>query len=281
MRHVQQLTSLLLLLALSACATLPTGPGVYVMPAQGKQFEIFQAEDATCRTWAERQLGRSTQETYDKNVATGAVAGTAIGAGLGAALGAASHHAGAGAAIGAASGLLFGTVLGSNSAQVYGREAQHRYDNAYTECMYTYGNLVPEYRQVVSVPRQPVVAEPPPSVPPEAGQYPVPPDISLEASPEFFYAPALRMYVASGVPYDLLYDGSGYFYFYGGRWYRGPYYYGPWTLAASIEFPRVLLRYRIDEIRHYRDLEHKRYDFDRSHYNGRIYRPDPRRDRFR
>ena len=279
MRCLQKFTSFLLLLVLSGCATLPTGPSVNVMPAQGKPFEIFQAEDATCRKWAETQLGKSTQETYDKNVATGAVAGTAIGAGLGAALGSASGHAGAGAAVGAATGLLFGSAAGSNSGQVYGREAQHRYDNAYVECMYTYGNQVPEYRRVVAAPHQPVVAAPPPPVVPDAGQYPPPPEISLDVAPEFVYSPALGLYVAAGVPYDLVYDGSGYFYFYGGRWYRGPYYYGPWALAASVGFPPVLLRYRIDEIRHFRDLEHKRYDLDRAHYDGRIHRPESRGER--
>lgn len=252
------------------------------MPAQGKPFELFQAEEATCRKWAETQIGKSIQETYDKNVAIGAVGGTALGAGLGAAAGSASGHAGAGAAVGAATGLLFGTAAGDNSGQVYGREAQHRYDNAYVECMYTYGNLVPEYRHVVTEPHQPLdVTAPPPGVSAEAGQYLLPPEISLSATPEFVYTPALNMYVAVGVPYDLLYDGTVYFYFYGGRWYQGPYYYGPWTVAAGIGFPPLLHRYRINEIRHLRDLEHKRYDLDRAHYDGRMHRPEPRGERQR
>src|ERR1700681_668008 len=102
MKCTKKVTPLLLLLVLSGCATLPTGPSVRVLPAQGKPFETFQTEDATCRQWAGQHLG-SAQQTYESNVATGAVAGTAIGAGLGAALGSASGHAGAGAAIGAAS----------------------------------------------------------------------------------------------------------------------------------------------------------------------------------
>ena len=281
MRCVQKFTAYLLLLVLSGCATLPTGPSVNVMPAQGKPFETFQAEDATCRTWAERQVGKSTQETYDRNVAGGAVAGTAIGAGLGAAVGSSSGHAGTGAAIGAATGLLFGSTAGSNAGQVTAREAQHRYDNAYVECMYTYGNLVPEYRRPVVIAHQPVVATPPPVVLPEPGQYPLPPESPLDATPEFIYSPALGMYVAIGVPYDLLYDGGAFFYFYGGRWYRGPYYYGPWAHAARVGFPPVLLRYRIDEIRHYRDLEHKRYDLNREHYDGRLYHPEPHGERRR
>lgn len=123
MESMQKLTSFVLLVVLSGCASFPTGPSVSVLPAQGKSFETFKSEDATCRQWAEQQTGTSTQQTYDKNVATGAIAGTAVGAGLGAAVCSASRHTGAGALIGAASGLLVGSTIGSNSGQVSGREA--------------------------------------------------------------------------------------------------------------------------------------------------------------
>lgn len=281
MKLVQKITPFLLLLVSSGCATLPEGPSINVLPTQGKPFEIFQAEDATCRKWAEQQLGNPRQEAYDKNVATGAVTGTAIGAGVGAALGSVSGHAGAGAAIGAASGLLFGTAAGSSTGRVYGMEAQHRYDNAYVQCMYTYGNQVPEYRRITANPSQHIIAAPPPEVLPDQGQYQSPPEPYLDAAPQFIYSPSLDLYVAVGIPYDLVYDGSAYFYFYGGRWYRGPYYNGPWLLATSIGFPRLLLRYRIDEVRHFRDLEFKRYDLDRRHYNGRFHRPEFRGERRR
>jgi hypothetical protein len=82
------------------------------------------------------------------------------------------------------------------------------------------------------------------------------------------------MYVAVGVPYDLFYTGSGYFYFYGGRWYHGPYYNGPWAFAPRSIFPPVLLRYRIGQIRHFRDVEYRRYQHDRAHYKGRVHRPE-------
>ena len=77
---------------------------------------------------------------------SGAIAGTALGAGLGAVLGSVSGHAGGGAAVGAASGVLVGTAIGSDSGRAYGGEAQRRYDNAYVQCMYSYGNQAPRYR---------------------------------------------------------------------------------------------------------------------------------------
>lgn len=160
--------SLCVLLILGGCATFPTGPSVRVLPAPGKAFEQFMAEDAECRQWAEQRSGMSAQDTTNRNTATGAVAGTAIGAGVGAALGAVSGNAGAGAVIGGGSGLLLGTASGASSGQVYGMEAQRRYDNTYVQCMYAKGNQVPG--TVRSGGRVRTVVPPPPD------RYSVPPD---------------------------------------------------------------------------------------------------------
>ena len=162
------------LLTLAGCATVPTGPSVRVMPAPGKSFEQFQVDDAICRQWAGQQIGMSPQETINQNTATGAVVGTVIGAGLGAAIGAASGHPGAGAAIGAGSGLLAGTATGANAGQVYGYEAQRRYDVAYEQCMYAKGNQIPG--TVIRRIRR--TAPPPPP-----GMYSVPPDYAPSNPP--------------------------------------------------------------------------------------------------
>jgi uncharacterized protein YcfJ len=164
------LLALFALLAAGGCATLPTGPSVRVLPAPGKTFEQFQVDDSICRQWAERQIGKP-QETANQNTATGAVVGTVIGGGLGAAIGAASGNPGAGAAIGAGSGLLVGTASGASSGQVYGNEAQRRYDNTYVQCMYSKGNQIPGTVRRV---RRTGGAIPPP--PPSSELYSVPPD---------------------------------------------------------------------------------------------------------
>lgn len=156
----------LILVTVAGCATVPRGPSVMALPGSGKTFEQFQADDAICRQWAAQQIGLSPQETINQNTAAGAVAGTAIGAGLGAAIGAASGHVGTGAAIGAGSGLLLGTAAGANTGQFYGREAQHRYDIAYTQCMYAKGDQVPG---VVTRPRRSYRNMPPPPPPPGSG----------------------------------------------------------------------------------------------------------------
>jgi len=174
MTGVKRHLPLLLILALSGCATLPAGPSVRVLPAPGKSFEEFRADDAVCRQWAGEQIGMSPQETVNTNAATGAAVGTLVGAGLGAAIGAAAGNPGLGAAIGAGSGLLVGTTAGADSGRVYGWEAQRRYDNAYVQCMYAKGNQIPG----VAHRTRRVRSAPPP--PPDLGS--VPPDYAPAGS---------------------------------------------------------------------------------------------------
>ena len=167
-RDMRRLLPILALLVVAGCATLPTGPSVRVLPAPGKSFEQFQSEDAVCRQWAGLQIGMTTQDTINMNTAAGAAVGTVVGSGVGAVIGAASGHAGAGAAIGAGTGLLVGTSAGANAGQVYGWEAQRRYDIAYEQCMYAKGNQIPGF--VTHRVRRTVLPPPP------QGMYPVPPD---------------------------------------------------------------------------------------------------------
>ncbi len=142
-KRMQKLLAFLAVLVLAGCATIPTGPSVLVLPAPGKPFEVFQADDIACRQWAHYQIGVSPQEVATQSTVSGAAVGTIVGAGIGAALGAAAGDVGTGAAIGAGSGLLVGTASGANAGQYYGYEAQRRYDHAYVQCMYAKGNQVP------------------------------------------------------------------------------------------------------------------------------------------
>lgn len=176
MKRMKRLVMCTVMLVAAGCATMPTGPSVRVLPAPGKSFDQFQAEDANCRRWADQAIGVSPQEVQNQNTAGGAAIGALGGAGVGALLGAASGHAGAGAAIGAGSGLLLGSAIGSESGRVYGVEAQRRYDNAYVQCMYSHGNQVPG--AVRTYRRRAVTPPPPPPdyyAPAPNADYPPPP----------------------------------------------------------------------------------------------------------
>jgi hypothetical protein len=136
------------------------GPTVQVMPGPGKSFEAFTFDQAGCKQYAESSVAGQAQNANNRAVGAAAI-GTVLGAGLGAAIG-----GGRGAAIGAGSGAIAGTGvgLGSSSNEQYG--IQQQYDNAFAQCMYSKGNMVPGYGPMM-------VNSPPP---------PGPPDMSLTAA---------------------------------------------------------------------------------------------------
>jgi hypothetical protein len=163
----------------AACATVPTGPGVMVLPGQGKSFEAFQVDDAVCRQFAAQQTGTTTQQASGQSATGAAAIGTVLGAGLGAAIGAAAGDPGIGAAVGAGTGLLGGTAVGVSRADAATTTVQGRYDIAYLQCMYAKGNQIPVARgSVPAYQSQPVPSAPPSAPPPPAakpGAIPPPP----------------------------------------------------------------------------------------------------------
>lgn len=156
------------LILLGACATVPAGPGILVLPGSTKSFEAFRADDTVCRQFATEQIGgTSPSQAATTTGVGGAVAGTAVGAAAGALI-AGSSGAGVGAGVGLLTGTAIGAGYGSGSAYVL----QQRYDHAYLQCMYAKGNKVPVSRAYLQ-PGQQAVA-PPPGRPP-AGYPPPPP----------------------------------------------------------------------------------------------------------
>ena len=166
MSRLSTSAALLGALALGACvAAPPTGPDVAAMPGSGKTLAQFQQDDATCRGYAQQQIGgvQPAQAANDSAVSS-AVVGTGIGAAVGALAGAAGGNAGLGAAAGAGAGLLLGSAAGANNAQVSSATLQQRYDIGYSQCMAAQGNNVPPVQQAAAYPAYgyPAYAYPPP-----------------------------------------------------------------------------------------------------------------------
>jgi Glycine-zipper domain len=153
--------------AASACATLPAGPSVMVLPGNAKSFDEFADDDALCRGWAENQVGTTTKQASTESGVTTAAIATGVGAVAGTAIGAAAGNVGAGAAIGAGSGLLFGSAAGADQAAWASGTVQQRYDGAYMQCMYAKGNKIP-----VAVDTAQRLGTPAPSAPPRPGPPP-------------------------------------------------------------------------------------------------------------
>lgn len=110
-----------------------------VLPGTGKSFDQFRFDDGGCRQYAYEQVGGMTPtKAADESAVRSAAAGTVLGAAAGAAI-----DGGSGAAAGAGVGLLAGGLAGAGAAEGSAYDAQHRYDNAYTQCMYAKGHKVP------------------------------------------------------------------------------------------------------------------------------------------
>ncbi len=158
----------------AGCATGPLAPRVAVMPAPGKPFEVFAAEERTCRQYAEQSVGGQVEVIDNTAVATAAI-GTVVGAVAGAAIGGRQ-----GAAIGAGGGLLVGSAAGSGRAGYSERDIQRRYDIAYQQCMYAKGNQLPGYQYA---PPARATAYPPPPPPPTSNPPPPPSGASIPPPP--------------------------------------------------------------------------------------------------
>lgn len=156
------------ILAVGGCVSLPTGPGVMVLPGSGISFEQFRNDDAVCQQYASFQVGGTTanQAAVSSGVTSAAV-GTALGAAAGAALG-----GGRGAVIGAGTGLVGGSLAGTGAADSSMYATQDRYDVAYIQCMYAKGHQVPvsgQFTGAISQQAAPPalhIPPPPPGLPP-------------------------------------------------------------------------------------------------------------------
>ena len=161
-------------LLLAACAPMPTVPHVMALPGTGKSVDQFDADDANCRSWAERRIGNSPNAAATNATVGGAAVGTVLGAATGAAIGAAAGNPAMGAAVGAGVGLLGGTSVGVANAQGEAWSVQRLYDTAYVQCMYASGNQVP-VRRAPSRYRRPPPPDYDPNIPPPPYGAPPPP----------------------------------------------------------------------------------------------------------
>jgi hypothetical protein len=163
-------SSILAVMALGACVTVPSGPSVMSLPGTGKSFDQFRADDFECRQFASVQSGGTApNQAATDNAVRNAATGTAIGAAAGALIDGAS-----GAGVGAGIGLLMGSAIGSSTASASAYAAQQRYDVGYTQCMYAKGHKVPVSGRYAAANERPAPRRyyaPPPPPPPPAPSY--------------------------------------------------------------------------------------------------------------
>jgi hypothetical protein len=64
---------------LTACATMPSGPSMLVLPGSTKSFEAFRADDGVCRQFANEQIGGTTPSQAATTAASAAPSSARIG----------------------------------------------------------------------------------------------------------------------------------------------------------------------------------------------------------
>lgn len=170
MSRLTLMFSVMAILTVAGCVSMPSGPSVMVLPGTGLSFEQFSNDNVVCQQYASFQVGDTTaKQAAIKSGVTSAAVGTALGAAAGAAIG-----GGEGAAIGSGGGLVAGSLAGTGASSTSMYEAQERYDAAYIQCMYAKGHQVPvsgrfSYQSTPRVePPASQIPPPPPGSPPPA-----------------------------------------------------------------------------------------------------------------
>ena len=137
----RMIAAALVVAALSACTSAPTGPTIGVMPAAGKPFDVFKADDKECRAFAAESSEGTSSAAVTQSITTTAI-GAALGAVAGAVIGGGSH-AGVGTGVGV--GLIGGAAAGVYGSSGKQNQSQAQYNQSYKQCMYAKGNQTPIY----------------------------------------------------------------------------------------------------------------------------------------
>ncbi len=168
----------------------------------------------------------------------GALAGGAIGAGTGAIIGSQVGHAGAGALIGAGVGVVSGAIIGDAIQDAEQRQAYPAQAPAAVMPPPPPPPPVvvapPPPQVVVVAPPPPVVVAPPRQVvvvPPPGVVVAAPPPIVLQSQPRMIWVPQWNMHVLEH--HDVVYHSGAFYHFYGGYWWVGRSYAGPWAMVTS------------------------------------------------
>jgi len=105
-----------------------------------------------------------------------------------------------------------------------------------------------------------------------------PPPVVMYSPPTMVLMPEPQMYVAVGVPYDIFFFSGHYYYFHGGHWFWGPGYGGPWTYVAVETLPPGLRRYKVAQLREFREHEYRVYKAQGPRFKGTYFVAERRDD---
>ena len=98
-----------------------------------------------------------------------------------------------------------------------------------------------------------------------------PAPVIVQAPPPMLFLPDPGIYVAVGTPYDLFFMGGRYYYLYGDHWFWGSGYGGPWTYVNYQTLPPGLRKFKVTQLREYREREYRVYKAEGRDFRGKRF----------
>ena len=98
-----------------------------------------------------------------------------------------------------------------------------------------------------------------------------PPPVVVYTPPTMVMLPETQAYVAVGVPYDIFFLEGRYYYVHGDNWFWAPGYGGPWVHVVYTRLPPGLRRYKVVQLREYREREYRIYKVQGQGFKGKHF----------
>jgi hypothetical protein len=102
-----------------------------------------------------------------------------------------------------------------------------------------------------------------------------PPPVVVHERPTMVYLAEPGMFVAVGVPYDIYFISGRYYYYHGDNWFWASGYDGPWVFMQRKSLPPGLQKYKIVQLRDFREREYRVYKVQGSNFKGQHFSADP------
>ena len=102
-----------------------------------------------------------------------------------------------------------------------------------------------------------------------------PPPIVVQQRPTMVYLAEPGMFVAVGVPYDIYFISGRYYYLHGDNWFWASGYGGPWVHVVRKSLPPGLQKYKVVQLRDFRDREYKVYKAQGAKFKGQKFSAEP------
>lgn len=102
-----------------------------------------------------------------------------------------------------------------------------------------------------------------------------PPPVVVAAPPTMLFLGEPGVYVAVGVPYDIFFIGGRYYYYHGSNWFWASGYDGPWVHVVYRSLPPGLQRYKVVQLRDFREREYRVYKVQGPKFKGKRFDADP------